>query len=88
MEGRIGRVNPREEGTGGNARPNVRRGQGQAQAENVGDGVPQVGIEAMYQFFRNMVQAGVAAGVLGGNAAGAGVPEFSLVNHFAKMSGY
>lgn len=25
-------------------------------------------MEAIYQFFRNMMQAGVAAGVLGGNA--------------------
>ena len=50
----------------------------------MGAGVPQVDMGAIYQFFVNMIQAGVAIGVVGRNSQG-GNQEVLVVNNYVVL---
>lgn len=82
MDTRKGRVNigGGSTTTNGNVRPNTKRNPGRAQTTNMGAGVPQDDMGAMYQFFINMMQAGAVVGLVGGNQ------EAPVVNNYAILS--
>lgn len=87
MDARNGRVNLSggSATTNGNDRPNTRRNRGRAQAANLGAGASQVDMGAIYQFFVNLVQAGSAAGLVGGNVE-RGNRRALMVSNYAVLS--
>ena len=96
MEAGNGRVNlgGGSTTTNGNARPTTRRNPGrsananQSADANVSAGTPPVDMGMMYQFFINLMQAGAAAGAVGGNAVNTGGanPVAPLGTNYAKLS--